>query len=118
MALGEAAVIPVFIGLLATLAPARGCDERPMLAIWSENAVEAGEVYPRLWYQGSQSGDKVQRLENNMGGAVAKWRLQFITHLAGGCQGEASFRNGGSSYVATEPLQLFALMSVGSHASV
>ena len=83
-----------------------------------ENAVEASEVDPWLGHQGSQSRDKVQRLENDMCGAVTEWGLQLIAHLAGGCQGEASFRYGGPGDVSTEPLQLLALMSVGGHASV
>lgn len=118
MALGEAAVIPVSIGLLATLAPARRSDQSPMFAIRCKDTMKASEIDPGLGYQGSHSCHKVESFENHMGGAGAKWRLQFITHLAGWCQGEALFCNGGSGYAATEPLQLFALMGVGGHASV
>lgn len=83
MTLGEAAVLPVSIGLLATLAPARGCDQSPVLAIWRKHTVEAGEVDPWLGYQGSQSRHEIKRLEDHMCGAVSEGSLELITYFAG-----------------------------------
>jgi len=37
-----------------------------------EHPVEAGEIDSWLRHQGSQSGNKIKRLENHMGGAVSE----------------------------------------------
>ena len=83
-----------------------------------EHPVEAGEIDPGLRHQGSQSGNKIKRLENHMGGAVSERGLEFITYFAGRRHGETLFGNGGPGDISTEPFQLFALMGVGGHASV
>ena len=62
MTLGEAAIIAILSSLPATLAPARRCDQSPILAIWRKHAVEAGEVDPWLRHQGCQPRNEVQRL--------------------------------------------------------
>lgn len=118
VALGEAAIIRFLISLLATLAPACGCDQSSMFAIGSEHAVESSQIDTGFGHQGSQPGNEIQRFEDHMSSPIAERSLEFVAHLASGCQGEALFCNGRPGDVATEPLQLFALISVGGHASV
>jgi hypothetical protein len=43
--------------------------------------VESGEVDPRFGNQRSKPGQKVQRLEDHMGGAVSIGRFQFVPDL-------------------------------------
>ena len=42
---------------LDALPASRGRDEPTPAVVWSENAMVAGEVDPRLWYQGGQAGN-------------------------------------------------------------
>ena len=51
VALGEAAVIPFLISLLAPLASARWCDQGPVLAIESEHAVKSGQIHSGFGHQ-------------------------------------------------------------------
>jgi len=46
--------------------------------------MEAGEIDSGFWYQGRQADNEVQRLEDDMGGAVAKLCLECIAHPASG----------------------------------
>ena len=102
MTLGEAAIIAILSSLPATLAPARRCDQSPILAIWRKHTVEAGEVDPWLRHQGCQPRNEVQRLEDYMSSPIAKWGLELVAHLAGGRYGETLFCNGRPGDVATE----------------
>jgi len=61
-------------------------DVLPQTVVGCEYPVIPGEIDSRLWDQGGQLGDEVQRLEDHMRGAVAIWCLQFIAHLALGSQ--------------------------------
>ena len=45
-------------------------EQRQVLAVGGEHPVEAGSLDSWLRYQGSESGNKVQRLEDDVGGAV------------------------------------------------
>ncbi len=83
-----------------------------------EHPVEASEVDSWLGNKGSQSRDKIQRLEDHMGGTVSERGFEFITQLAGGRKGEALFCNGGPCYVSAQSFQLLALMSPSGHASI
>ena len=56
-----------------------------MLAVGGEYPVKAGKVNSWLGHQGGQSGDEVQRLEDDVGGAVAigGFDVQGCTNAAG-----------------------------------
>ncbi len=45
--------------------------------------METGQVNSWLGDQGGQSCNKIQRLEDDVGGAVAKRGFQLVAHLAG-----------------------------------
>ena len=89
-----------------------------MLTIWSEHAVKTGQVDSWFGHQGRQPGNEIQRFEDHMSSPIAEWGFQLIAHLTGGRQGETLFSNGRPGDVATQPLQLFALMGVGSHPGI
>lgn len=44
--------------------------------------MKAGQVAPGLWHQGGETGDEVERLEDDMGGAIAIWRLELVANVA------------------------------------
>ena len=55
-------------------------------AVGGKHAVVAGEIDSRPRHQGGQAGDEVQRLEDNVGGAVAIRCLQLVADVAVGCE--------------------------------
>ncbi len=44
--------------------------------------METSEVHPQCRHQSSQAGDEVQRLENDVGGAIAVRCFEGIAHVA------------------------------------
>jgi len=55
-------------------------------AVGSEHPVETGEVHPRLGYQGSEPGDEVERLEDDVGSAVPVRRFQGVSNIPLWCE--------------------------------
>lgn len=91
MALFGALIVPVGIGCfwLVSLFPALGgCHLHPVLAVGGKDSVESGEIDPRLGYQCYQFRDEVQRLKDDMRGAITVRGFQFIAHMliGGQCQ--------------------------------
>ena len=73
----------VFIFLrCATFAPFGRRHITPIFAVWSENAVEPGQIHPRLGHQRRQLADEIQRIEDDMGCAIVVGRLELIADLA------------------------------------
>ena len=64
-----------------------------VLAVRGKYAIEARQVDPRLWHQGGEPGDEVQRLEDDMGGAIAVRRLELVADVAMGRERQALFRD-------------------------
>ena len=56
---------------LFTFAPSDRCYPCAVLTVGCEHSVKAGEVYSWLRHQSNQPGNKIQRLKNYMGRAVA-----------------------------------------------
>ena len=54
--------------------------------IWSQDAVVAGEIDPRLRYQSSQPRNEIYRVEGYLGRSIPVGRLQGIYHLAVGTE--------------------------------
>ncbi len=52
----------------------------PVFAAGGKNTVEAREVNPRLWNQRSRPGQKIQRLEDHMGGTIPTGCFEFIAY--------------------------------------
>ena len=52
-------------------------------AAQDQNAMIAGEVDPRLGYQGRQPCDEIYRVEGHLRRSVALGRLQVVDHLGG-----------------------------------
>lgn len=111
MALGWCLVVRVDsgLGLAAPLTPPGGRDQRPVLAVGGKHPMEASKVHSWLGDQGGQSRQKIQRLEDHMGGAVSARGLEFIAHLAGGRQGQTLLRDGRPGDITTQALHLLWL---------
>ena len=82
--LHETLAVYTLASLIATLTSPCWSDQCSMPTIWSEHTMEAGQVDSGFGDQRCQAGNKIQRLKDDMGGAIAKWSLEFISHLAGG----------------------------------
>ena len=101
--------------LLCSLAPFGGRDDDSIFTVGSEAPMKPCEGHSGLGHQCSQSRHQVQRLENDMGGAVSIRRFQFIADSAVTGERQPFFRHRGEGYVAANVLQLLALMNPGSH---
>ena len=81
--IGLGGVFVVAVAVAVALTPAGRGDKCAVFAVGSEYSVKSCQVHSGFWYQGGQSRDKVQWLEDHMGGAVAERCLQLVSHLAG-----------------------------------
>ena len=68
-----------------------------------------------LWHQGSETGDEVERLEDDVRGAIAVRCLELVTHLAIGGERQAFFRHCWAGNVAAQTFQLPAFIRPGHH---
>lgn len=76
------------------------------------------QVRPWWWYQGCQLGDEIQRLENDMRGAIAIRGFQFVPDIAIRGEREALFRNSRAADIAAQPFELGTLIRTHSHTRV
>ena len=53
-----------------------------MRAVGGEHTMESSQVDPGLRHQRDKPGDEVQRLENDVRGAITVRRLELVTHVA------------------------------------
>jgi hypothetical protein len=67
-------------------------------------------VTARTRHQGRQSGEEVERLEQELAGAVAKGPLESVHHQAVTVTAQALECERGSSDIATQALELLALV--------
>jgi hypothetical protein len=81
-----------------------------LLAIGGKYAMEKCQVDSRLWHQGRQPGDEIQRLKDDVGHAISVWRLQFVSNVAIRGERQAFFRYRRPTNVPAQPLKLFALI--------
>jgi len=72
--------------------------------------VKAGQVDSRLRHQGRQPRDEVQRLEDDVRGAVAVRGLELVADVAVRRARQALLRDGRTADVAAQPLELLALI--------
>ena len=100
------------------LAPAAQCHLRSQLAVRREYAVVTGEVHSRLGHQGRQSGHEIQRIEKDVGRAIAIRGLERVTHMTAVRQGDAFIGHGGASNVAAQPFQLGPVIRARPYARV
>lgn len=70
VALSRGLFVGVFIAFGA-FAAFGWCDQSTPAVIGGEQAVVPGEVNPGSGYQGCQARNKIDRLENDLGGAIA-----------------------------------------------
>ena len=62
--------------------PWRRHDEAAVARVGGEQAVEADEMASRARHQSGPARDEVRRLEQHVGGSIAKGGLQLIAHRA------------------------------------
>ena len=62
-------------------APSARLHPRAVFAVRGEYPVEARQIDPRPGYQGRQAGDEIQRLEDNVRGAVAVRCFQPVANV-------------------------------------
>ena len=79
--------------LLPPLPPPGRRYVNTVLAIRGKDTVEACKVHARFGYQCRQPSDEVQRLEQNMGGAVPIRGLELVANITIGCQRQTFLRN-------------------------
>ncbi len=83
-----------------------------------KHAMEAGQVHPCLRHQSCQSGNEVQWLEDDVRCTVTVRRLQVVPDVAVRREQQALLRNGRAADVATQPLELLALVHPRRHTGV
>ena len=76
------------------------------LAVRRKHPVEARQVDPRFGHQGRQTGNEVQRLEDDVRGAVSVRPLQLVADVAVRRLRQALFRDGAAAEVA-DPVRGF-----------
>ena len=89
-----------------------------MTRIRCEQAVEPDKVSSRAWNEGRQTSHEVQRLEQNVGGAIAKRVLQFVDHQTIAVAAETLKANRGAGHIAAHSLQLPALLGLAEHCRI
>ena len=75
--------------------------------------VESGQIDPGLRHQCDESGDEVQRLDDDVGGSISVRRLELVTHVAMGRERQPLFRHRRPSNVAAQTFQLVAFIGPG-----
>jgi len=80
-----------------------------MARVRGKQAVEPNQVTARARHARSQARDEVERLEQDVGGAVAKRMLQLVDHQPVTVAAETLTRNARARHVAAQALQLAAI---------
>ena len=97
-------------GMPASPAPLGRRHPRAVLAVGREQAVKTGQIYPRFRHQRCQPGDEIQWFEDDVRRAVSVRRLQLIANIPVRRERQALLRDGRPADVATQPLELLALI--------
>jgi len=98
--------------------PPRRHDPCPPGTVRREHAVVARQVHARCRHQGRETGDEVQRLEDDVRRAVPVRRLQGVAHPALGREGQPALGQGWPGDVAAQALQGFPVPTPDRHAGV
>ena len=93
-------------------------DVLTRFAVRGEHAMEPGEVESWARNQGRQAGNEVEWVENDVRCAVAKGLLEPVEDLPARIGREALVGNGGPGDVATELLELVALVGLAARGGV
>ncbi len=77
--------------------------------------METGQIDSGFRHQGGQPGDKIQGLEDDMRGAIPTRRLELVTNITIRREQQPLFRDRRPGNIATQPLQLVALIGPRRH---
>ena len=95
-----------------------GNDLTAQLRVGRQYAMEANEMETRARHEGGQALHELQRLHDDMGGAVFVGTLQLQYDLAGTVMLETFVGDGRPGDVAAELLQFFTLIGAPAHRRV
>lgn len=92
-----------------------GNDFTAQLCVGCYRAMEANQMEMREQHQGRQAFHELQRLHDDMGGAVFVRTLQLQHDLAGAVTLEPFVGDGRAGDIAAELLQFFTLIGAPAH---
>ena len=92
-----------------------GNDFTAQLRVWCQHAVEPDQMETRAGHQGRQALHELQRLHDDMGGAVFVRTLQLQHDLAGAITFEPFVGDGRPGDIAAELLEFFTLIGAPAH---
>src|SRR5215471_2256413 len=92
-----------------------GNDFTAQLRVWCQHAVEPDQMETRAGHQGGRGLHELQRLHDDMGGAVFVRTLQLQYDLAGAVTLEPFVSDGRPGNVAAELLQFVTLIGAPAH---
>ncbi len=93
------------------------CHPRSLAAVGGEDVAVSAEIDSGPGHQSGQPRDEVQRLEDDMGGAVTVGGLEPVTDVSACSEREALLRNRWAADVAAQSFALLALLRSRRHAS-
>lgn len=82
------------------------------------NTLEADEIDPWPGHQGHQPGNKIQRLEDYVGGAIPIWRLEPIADVSVRGERQPLLGYHRAADVPAQAFELLAFIGPGRHPSV
>ena len=91
-------------------------DQGAQRAVRCEDSVVTRKVDARPWNQSRESGNKVQRLQQHMGGAIAPGRLERVAYESLAGQRQARAGQGRAGDVAAQALDLVSIIGPGGDA--
>src|SRR5262245_30008432 len=92
-----------------------GNDFTAQLRVWCQHAVKPDQMKTRAWHQSRQAFHELQRLHDDMGGAVFVRTLQLQYDLAGAVTLEPFVGDGRPGDIAAELLEFFTLIGAPAH---
>ena len=88
-----------------------GHDEAAMACVRGEQAVKPHQMSSRARHQRRQPGNKVERLEQDVGGAIAKRVLQLVDHQAVAVTAKTLTRKSRARHIPAQALELTPLVA-------
>ena len=89
-------------------------DAPAVFAVWGEYAMKTGQVEPWARHQSCQAGDEVERIEHDMGRAIAERLLELVDDLPALVGREALVSDRRPGDVTTEFFELVTLVSLAA----
>ena len=88
-------------------------DLLSQMTVGREEPMEAGQIHAWFGHQSGQPGNEVERLENDVGGAVAVRGFQGVSNIPLWREGQSVGGHGGSGDIPAKALELAPLVGLG-----